>query len=77
MTGRRIVFGLLLVGALLVIAEGISIGVRYVWLRGDSPLLFRLMLPGIFVGLGIVLALGAWNRMRARRAGEQSSAHPH
>ena len=64
----RIIFALLALGALAIIAEGAIIGIRYVWLRPDTPWLFRLMLPGMFVGLALVLGTMAWRRAKARRS---------
>ena len=58
---------LLAIGGILWVFEGTMIGLGRVWFSADAPLLFRLMLPGIFIGFAIVLSLTALSSRSKRQ----------
>ena len=59
---------LLAIGGILWVFEGTMIGLGRVWFSAEAPLLFRLMLPAIFLGFAIVLGLTALSSRSKRQA---------
>ncbi len=58
----------LAVGGLIVIVEGVLIGLWRIWFNDDASLLLRITLPGLLLALAIAIGLVVSSSWRKRHA---------